>query len=59
MVQVMMASNPRRVRRMIIGGKIYEGGIEEAFAAQSMGNNLGGAGSPNPVPGEVEEASKD
>ena len=45
-----LSAKPKRIRQFILNGKIYDGGMEEAYAQQQgIGNNLGGAGSPNGV----------
>jgi hypothetical protein len=46
-----LSSKPKRVREFILNGKIYAGGIEEAYSQRNTPEyNLGGNGATNGVP---------
>ena len=62
MAKVELSSKPKRVRRFIHNGQIYDGGAEEYFngTAQKVGNDIRGTDGAGGVPKEIggEEEKK-
>lgn len=60
MANVVMASKPKKISSFIINGQVYEGTANDYYSGKltSMGNDLGGAETPNRV-SEPTEGTKE